>query len=134
MKEKWRNKAGKLSWLVPLIGLLDFLGQSYFRDQGRGSQNSGVSFGLFKNVEVTLLVLLWVGMAVILLNQIRKKESYLSFLLITVGGGVNLLGRILWGGVWDYVQVPLVNLWFNLSDVMITLGVILFIWPQKHED
>ena len=134
MKEKRKNRADKLSLLVISIGLADLFGQKYFKEVNYGTQNSGVSFGLFKNIEVTLLVLLWTGITVILLDQMRKKKSVLPLLLITVGGGVNLVGRILWGGVWDYLHAPVINLWFNVSDVMITLGVILFIIPEKHED
>jgi len=51
----------------------------------------------------------------------------LAIWLLAVGGMGNLVPRLIWSGVWDYIHVPILPFWFNLSDVLIVIGVISYI-------
>ena len=50
-----------------------------------------------------------------------------GLLLIALGGIGNILSRLVWGGVWDYICFPFLPFCFNLSDVLISLGVVSYI-------
>lgn len=101
--------------LVPVELLL----QSFFKGRGWGTSNSGISFGLLAGIPVGLL---FVGL--ILLWLFLKSWPGRWWQLVLVGGAANLLSRLLWDGVWDYLPVPLVNLWFNGADMAIFLGIV----------
>ena len=92
-------------------------------------ENRGVSFGALKGVNGVFLIVIWLCLVVVLVRRtIRGLWVALPLWLMVVGGAVNLLGRLSGGGVWDYIQIPYLNLWFNISDMMITLGLGLFIF------
>jgi lipoprotein signal peptidase len=76
---------------------------------------------------LTTLILI---VLVFFILQISKKEKYQQVFalgLILVGGFSNFLDRAIHGFVIDYISF--LNLWsFNLADVMISVGSLLFIW------
>ncbi len=81
----------------------------------------GVSFGLGGDwvVGVNLVLLVWLG-------YFAWRENSLGIWLILVGGGVNLIDRLIWGYVRDYWWLgPVYN---NIADWIISLGVGVFIW------
>ena len=47
---------------------------------------------------------------------------------VVVGGLSNLLDRVVHGQVVDYLDFKLIDLWVNLGDVYITLGVLIIMW------
>lgn len=54
-----------------------------------------------------------------------KKQDNLGILLILAGGVSNLIDRVFYGGVVDFVSLPLISV-FNLADLMICAGIGLF--------
>lgn len=66
--------------------------------------------------------LVLVGLIFVLLVFRRLKG--MGWWLILTGGMINGLSRFFVGFVYDYWKVPLVNLWFNFPDLLITIGVI----------
>jgi len=93
-----------------------------------GVANEGVSFGMFKGVSVVLLAVVWlILLGVEIAGYMKKNKWNLSFLLMIIGGWVNLLMRVWFGSAWDYIRIPMVGLWINISDMMITSGMVMYI-------
>lgn len=108
-----------------LLFLVDIFLQFYFREVGFGVVNEGVSFGLFPDFSVAVLVIIY-AVFVALLVKNRQSLSF-GLVCVAVGGMGNLIPRILFGGVFDYLYFPGLGFWFNLSDILITGGVISYI-------
>ena len=110
------------------LGLADLVLQIAFRKLNFGIENRGVSFGLFSNTGVWLdyfLLILVAGFWWYFLRN-REKEN-LAILAILSGGFVNLIGRICFGGVWDYLFIPFTQLRNNFSDILISLGIVAYL-------
>lgn len=90
-------------------------------------ENRGIAFGwtigewwqLIGGV-VIFMILIWLGLSAWRQN---KKQLVLWIGLIVVGGFSNLLDRLFFGAVIDYVSL-VDRLVFNLADVAIVLGVL----------
>lgn len=78
--------------------------------------NTGVSFGL----EVPEL-LIW--MAMIFVGYIWYRERHPSLMLIMVGGGANLVMRIMYGGVIDNWSIGEM-FYNNWADYLIVIGIV----------
>lgn len=115
-----RKKSLKLLWF--LVILFCWWLHGWFSGlSGVEIKNMGVSFGLGGDwvVGVNLVLLLWLG-------YFAWKENSWGIWLILVGGGVNLIDRLVWGYVRDYWWLgPVYN---NIADWIISLGVGIFIW------
>ena len=99
--------------------MLDFLIQYIFFMSGWGVANKGISFG------ISMPTVVWY-LAFVLVLIIGYKSK-----LLLAGALGNLISRLVLGYVWDYIKIPFIGLWFNLSDVMIVLAVSLTIWKTK---
>ena len=70
--------------------------------------------------------ILWIIIITFILYQLKKSFNF--FLLLVLFGALsNALDRIIRGCVVDYINLPFFPA-FNIADVMITIGVILFIF------
>jgi len=99
--------------------------------------NPGFSFGWrFGSTQILTVVLslVWLIMGWILLTHYRDKYVYIGIFL---GGSLsNLLDRIIWGGVRDWISWPIFQVWNNLADWAIALaigGMILEYWYRKWQ-
>jgi len=86
--------------------------------------NGGASFGIkFLGLELIsgfiliILVIIW-----------WKDKKIWGILLMIMGGGLNLMERVRYGGVVDYWQIPFTNIYNNINDYLIVIGVIQLIW------
>lgn len=99
------------------------------RKNNYGVSNFGISFGLNVVDSFVLLKILLTGIVMVFgisILVLRKRISrYL--LMIFIGGLGNLLWRIIWGSVWDYIKVPFFDIWLNFSDILISFGAISYI-------
>jgi len=111
----------RLKWLVNVISLV-------LLDQGIKAMlvsselrviNSGVAFGL-GGAWPQLWQWLMIGL---LLGLLIKFKFNWQTGLITAGGLANLIDRVRWGGVIDYLAISL-GLRFNLADCLILAGLI----------
>ena len=131
MKERLKKEVGKsFQVLVLLGGVFDLLLQWFFRHIGVGIVNNGVSFGAFSGVNLIFLFVIWTGLWWLWMGRGKSRGEGLSIWLMIVGGGVNIISRLFFGGVWDYLKIPILGLWVNFSDIMITSGVILYIFKK----
>lgn len=82
--------------------------------------NRGVSLGMFWGISFWIILAVWIYLVV-------KNDK--RFDLIVWGGLGNLVPRILFGGVWDYI--PYYFFWGNLNDVLIVMGIIEYVFGKK---
>lgn len=98
--------------------------------------NTGTAFGLFKNVP-WFFVIFATAVSVYLMLKHKTFSAQLQPLLGLILGGAlgNLVDRLLYGGVIDFIDF---HFWpaFNLADSAVTIAVILLLYreyvPQKH--
>ncbi len=89
--------------------------------------NHGATFGIhvpYIDVFSTIILLM-------LLVYAYKYPS-IGLSLILLGGFSNVIDRLIYGFVIDYLHIPFLpivgNTYFNLADVMIDIGVLLLLW------
>ena len=101
--------------------------------------NTGISYGLFSgggDFQKWILISLSILIIIFLLNLIRNESSIISKLSISfiIGGALgNVLDRFTYGAVVDFISLHARGFsWyiFNIADMFIVLGVILFILSQ----
>lgn len=96
--------------------------------------NSGFVFGWQPPVFMQSFIYLFIGVAffflIILLSQGYRQKNTLTILaatLILAGALSNLTDRVLYHFIIDFIDVGIFNV-FNLSDLLITNGVLLLIY------
>ena len=140
------------SFLVLLIFLMDrfskiyviYLDKKYLGSEIFSSKffnisliwNEGIAFGLFSfdnkntyNFLTMLIILVIIG----ILFMIIRSKSYERYALLMILGGAlgNVFDRIIYKGVPDFIDFHVGDFhWFifNVSDIFITIGVILMIF------
>ncbi len=126
-KTSWRPK----NFLLVFAGVLfsDHLLKKIFLGSGDYLKNSGGLFGFGTDPTLSFLaLLLFLGLALSGLHG-RKGIARFSFPLALLLGGIasNLLDRLLWGHIIDYLRMGEICA-FNLADLAIAAGAVLFIW------
>lgn len=98
------------------------------------SQNPGVAFGLANNVPGILFFLIALGFFGLVLFgrnlDLTKKTPQIALGLIFGGGVSNLLDRLFYGSVIDFIDILKISC-FNLADVSILAGSIIllvYVW------
>jgi len=92
--------------------------------------NEGIAFGI--NMDQAILIGLVIVTIFILFNFLSKAYqdgnliNIFSLTLIIVGAISNLIDRLRWGFVIDYIDIPWFTV-FNLADAMITIGAVILI-------
>lgn len=110
---------------------VDVFFQWYFRGLGWGVMNRGVSFGLWPGLGQAIPIIVFLLFIILYLRDRDKTGGVSTGTFILVLGGLgNMLSRLIWGGIWDYLYLPVLPFWFNLSDVLITIGVIVYGWGK----
>ena len=105
-------------------------------------KNSGAAFGLLNN-NIYILLIITIALISYLIYELIKcnnKLYFFSYLLILCGALGNLIDRVFRGYVVDFISFTLFGremAIFNVADIYITFGVILFIFSifkeGKHE-
>lgn len=93
-------------------------------------KNLGIAYGIRLNYYflLILIILIIFILSFYLIKAYQKKKIFLIFALtlILVGAVSNLVDRIYFGYVIDYLTLPFFTI-FNLADCLITGGVILLL-------
>lgn len=98
--------------------------------------NSGFIFGLGHNIDLFL----WVScilIVILFLLTIKRRALQTYNLFVILGAALsNLIDRIFRGGVVDYWRVSYFHteIFFNLADVILVLGVALYAWQVGKEN
>jgi len=88
-------------------------------------RNNGASLGTnFGGLNILSFVLL------ILIYLIWKHDKNRGWLLIILGGILNLVERVVFGGVNDYWKIPFTNIYNNINDYLILIGGIIVVWKK----
>ena len=127
MKKKKRRSVDK--FFVSLLLLDQFL-KVFLLNFGEVSFNKGVGFGLMPVLWPKSLVVL----IVLLLIFWYIKSERVGERFIVIGGISNLIDRLFFGQVIDYLSLEVVSLWFNLGDLYINIGILLLLWNYLRED
>ena len=110
-----------------LIIIKDFLKFYYIK-------NIGASFGIFGGKTIMLILITFLVILYIIYemkNNKNNKLSLFSCILILSGAFGNLIDRLFRGYVIDFISFTLLKkemAIFNLADIYITFGVILYIY------
>lgn len=113
-----QNVARQFSILLLLIAL-DLLTKILARHFGFFETNSGISFGLLPN---SFNIWIWIVVCGVFVYQ-AFKTGQSAFLLIAAGGLGNLIDRLFFGAVTDWIRIIL---WFNIADVLVVGGALWF--------
>ncbi len=98
--------------------------------------NSGISFGLFdnlprNNIIFSLSSIIITCIFTYILYRSRNKFVRFSFSLIIGGAMGNLIDRVYWSAVYDFIDIKIMK-WhwptFNLADSFIIVGMFLLIF------
>jgi len=106
--------------ITAISGLLDF----------KYVENTGAAFGILRGQQhvFVLMALLTIVIIVLYLSMVEQEEPAVRVALVLILGGAvgNLIDRVLFGHVIDYIHV-FYNDWewpvFNLADTIIDIGV-----------
>ncbi|HOX95866.1 MAG TPA: signal peptidase II [Candidatus Woesebacteria bacterium] len=127
-----RQESRKIIWVIGIAALvtvlIDLFWQFYFRLHSLGVENFGVSFGLGKEWGRVLSLIAY-GFFVVwyLWGRYRGDRRTWPILLVALGGLGNLICRLVWGSVWDYICFSWLPFCFNLADLLISVGAISYI-------
>lgn len=92
-------------------------------------RNEGVAFGMFAGMQWLFIALTVVMLALIIFYMFKKRPQspffYFTVALIVGGGIGNLIDRIAYGYVVDYLSLTFFSPVCNFADYCITIGVIL---------
>ncbi|MCQ4023135.1 signal peptidase II [Ruminococcus sp. zg-924] len=94
-------------------------------------ENKGMAFGMLANqrwifIALTSVVILALIVAVLKLKN-QSNLFYISAALLIGGGIGNMIDRILYGYVVDYIQLSFFPPVCNFADYCVTAGVIIFL-------
>lgn len=94
------------------------------------TRNSGVAFGFLPGDETVVTILIALALLALLAYFLRNPHRPLVWLPtgMLFGGALgNILDRIRWGSVTDFVKLPLGFPPFNLADSCITVGMVILV-------
>lgn len=97
--------------------------------------NKGISFGLLGQLNISFqlvfpIILILIFLALYFLQKTKNIYTCSAILLILSGGISNLLDRLIYSGVIDYIQLWVFPV-FNIADIAIVLGIAVFILYGK---
>jgi lipoprotein signal peptidase len=110
---------------------LDLTTKAGSRFLGIYQVNTGIGLGILAKSPNWVIAI----STVILAIGFYKFKTF-SERVILIGGLANLIDRLVFGAVTDWIMLPGVKIWFNLADVYINLGlalVVASILNSKHE-
>lgn len=115
-----------------LILLVDQVSKYLARHWFRAQLNTGGIFGLGEQWNWLLLSLLLIG--VITLNLRHWTHNHplekVGWTVILSAGFSNIIDRIFFGGVWDWIVYPVINIVGNIADILLGLGVLILLVAQ----
>lgn len=92
--------------------------------------NPGISFGIELPGTIAVMLIVIFLLFLIWLWFTGQRLSLLSRIGLTMsisGGTSNLIDRLLFGHVRDFVAIPFLPI-FNLADILVVAGVLLILW------
>ncbi len=114
--------------VVVFVLIVDQVSKLVARGLGKAQLNMGGVLGVLEGSHWILLM----GVALGLIFWVRRKRKLsksegLGLDIILASGVSNLLDRVVWGGVWDFIYYPILNVVGNVADVLLGVGVIILL-------
>lgn len=106
--------------------------------------NRGISWGMlhtesaapFSAITIAV-ILLTIAVGYVMYSRYKRNRPFLGELLVCVGSFSNIIDRLLYNGVIDFIKLTYYNIWawpiFNIADVCIVLGVIIMLIQTAKE-
>lgn len=93
------------------------------------TQNRGIAFGMFAGfrmlqISVSIIFIFCVFMLFFSSKNKNSKLLNFAYVFIIAGGVANLIERLIFGFVTDYIMLSFFPPVFNLADILLTLGVL----------
>lgn len=121
-----RRKKRKSNLLLISLFVVDRLTKAIALEKSFAIVNKGVSFGFIISREVfNLYFCLFLILSAVFLLLYSKNLNRFFLGLIIVGGISNLIDRVFYGGVVDFIKIPFLGFQNNLADFAIMAGIIL---------
>lgn len=97
--------------------------------QFRYAENTGAAFGSLQGKTIALAIFTFIiilaALYILLAKKIKPGFLYASLVLIVAGGICNLIDRVFYGYVIDYIEPLFINFAiFNFADCLITVGAV----------
>lgn len=93
-------------------------------------ENRGVAFGMFQGMQWVFVIITVIMLAVVVYLMFKRRPKNKFFYVISaliIGGGIgNLIDRVFYGYVIDYLSLSFFPPVCNFADYCITIGVFLF--------
>ena len=94
-------------------------------------ENRGVAFGMFSNMRwlfVAITSIVIIAFIIMLFKEGYKSKLFSISCVLIVGGGIgNLIDRLAYGFVVDYLQLSFFSPVCNFADYCITVGTVLLV-------
>jgi len=134
-KEKRQNLSKVFVFSSLVLVFLDWFLQYSNKITAFGTENRGISFGLVGELGEYLRYIVPAFFVFVGMWFWRAKGFRSVFwVLLLIGGIGNLIPRMFWGYVWDYIKLPVFNLWINLSDILIFVSTLSYILVGDDRD
>lgn len=119
----WVNNSISLNSTVELNSLIHF---THIRNYGGVFGMLQGQGWLFGTISIGLLVIV---IAYLALGKEVRRYEFICFGFIVGGGASNILDRLIYGSVIDFIDIQHIPYWnyvFNTADVMVHVGI----WPM----
>lgn len=120
--------------VVALMGII-FFAERLVRGDATLSQtvcNPGIAFGVYIPQAILFsMVGVWIGMGILWIRKNWISASALQSIAAVVimsGALSNVIDRMMYGCVMDYIVLQERLVWFNLADICIVCGSVVFVW------
>lgn len=114
-------KSNKAVLAFFFVIFIDQLSKLFAKGQGSVVLNEGVSFGLGSEMGSGVFVILTMGVLTCLFFAFKTvwRQNWVVWGLLSGAAVSNAVDRVLWGGVQDFLPVPLLHIQNNLADWVI---------------
>ena len=130
MRQEKNYSVGLKSFLggVGLVGINLLVETWVLRGGMTVAWNQGGVLNIFPSKYWLIITAIIVGVAIIAWFKTTNIWVRYSLMVILAGGVGNLLNRVVFGSVMDYIYYPRLNVYGNLNDIYLGVGVSMIIW------
>ncbi len=118
-------------WVVMVIVVVDQASKLVFRSRNLAVLNTGGVLG-WKLGEEWWLIGVMMMVAVGMISGREQAETRWIWMVVMGAGMSNLMDRLVWGGVWDFIRYP-GGVTGNLADVILVGAVGWLLWREGRK-
>lgn len=132
--QKGKNQNFLIFSILLSILLIDQLSKWVFAVWGKVVVNPGGFLGIFPgSFWVWLMLPICLGL-IISAYRSKTKLTTISLALIAAAGFSNIVDRVMIGGVRDFIYWPVINVYGNLADIILGVGVVIWFGLRRSEN